>query len=206
MGPVICLVTDRRRWGARWFDATVRQAGAAAAARVHLVQIREPGLEAGVLLDLVAACVAAVGGAWTRIVVNDRIDVALAAGAHGVHLPAASVSASRVRSRAPRPFIVGRSVHSAEEARAVDPAELDYVVFGTVYATTSKPGREPAGCRALARAVKATTVPVLAVGGITPAVVPEVVAAGAMGVAAISLFPEDPAEVVADLGRRWTRT
>jgi len=163
----------------------------AAAARdgVHLVQIRERDLDGGPLTRLVSACVAAVGGTRTRILVNDRLDVALAAGAHGVHLRADSFGASRVRDVAPARFLVGRSVHSGEAAiAAAREGGLDYLIFGTVFETASKPGRAAAGLAGLAAVSRATTLPVLAIGGVTPERIADVMASGASGVAAISMF------------------
>jgi len=156
---------------------------------VHLVQIRERDLDGGPLTRLVAACVAAVRGTRTRILVNDRLDIALAAGAHGVHLRAGSFGACRVRSMAPRPFLVGRSVHSVEEAvAAADEGGLDYLIFGTVFESASKPGHAAAGVAGLAAVSGATRLPVLAIGGMTRERIPDVMAAGASGVAAISMF------------------
>src|SRR6185436_4586745 len=82
--PVMCLVTDRQQAGGA--DGVVARAAWAARAGVHLVQVRERDLEGRALTDLVVKCVAAVRGTRTRVVVNERFDVALAAGAHGVHL------------------------------------------------------------------------------------------------------------------------
>jgi thiamine-phosphate diphosphorylase len=156
---------------------------------VHLVQVRERDLEGRALTDLVARCVAAVRGTRTRVVVNERFDVALAAGAHGVHLRAGSMAAARVRAAAPPGFLIGRSVHAPEEAAGADSAGgLDYLIFGTVFASASKPGRAPAGLAALAAAVSAARVPVLAVGGVTPDKLREVAATGAAGFAAIGMF------------------
>jgi thiamine-phosphate diphosphorylase len=162
---------------------------AAARAGVHLVQVRERDLDGGPLTRLVASCVDAVRGTGTRVLVNDRLDVALAAGAHGVHLRADSFSARRARASAPSPFLIGRSVHSlAEAVAAADEGAADYLIFGTVYETSSKPGRPVAGVAELASVAAATPLPVLAIGGITPARIEEVMAAGASGVAGISMF------------------
>jgi thiamine-phosphate diphosphorylase len=156
---------------------------------VHLVQIRERDLDAGPLMRVVGSCVAAVRGTRTRILVNDRLDVALAAGAHGVHLRADSFGALRVRASAPGPFLIGRSVHSVEDAvAAAREGGLDYLIFGTVFETASKPGRPPAGLAGLAAVAQCTPLPVLAVGGITRERIDDVMAAGASGVAAISMF------------------
>jgi thiamine-phosphate pyrophosphorylase len=141
----------------------------------------------------VARCVVAVRSTRTRILVNDRLDVALAAGAHGVHLRGDSMPAARVRPLVPPGFLIGRSVHAADEARAaVDEGGLDYLIFGTVFATASKPAVVAAGVDALAQTAAAVRVPVLAIGGMTAATLPLVSAAGAAGFAAIGLFADLP--------------
>ena len=195
MEPVLCLITDRRMHGREWREGIVAQVLEAARAGVHLIQVREPELDGGALRELVTACLAAVRDTAARVVVNERLDVALAAGAHGVHLRGDSVPASRVRARCPRPFLVGRSVHTVDEAREADPSALDYLVFGTVFATSSKPGREAAGLETLAAAVGVTALPVLAVGGVTLDTMPGVMRAGAAGAAAIGLFTRDVTNV-----------
>jgi thiamine-phosphate diphosphorylase len=187
--PVLCLITDRGRYGASWERALVERVAASAREGVHLVQIRERDLEGGPLTRLVSACLAAVRGTRTRILVNDRLDVALAARAHGVHLRADSFSAVRARASAPAPFLVGRSVHSVADAvAATRDGGLDYLIFGTVFETASKPGRPPAGLAGLAADARATTLPVLAIGGITRDRIDDVLAAGASGAAAIGMF------------------
>lgn len=186
MGPVLCLITDRRRTASD--AALVACVAAAARAGVHLVQVRERDLDGGRLLHLVQRCVYAVEGTTTRIIVNERIDVAIAAGAHGVHLRGDSPPASRVRTVVPPGFLVGRSVHGVDDARRATGDGSDYLLFGTVFETSSKPGMAPAGVSALATVVAATAVPVLAVGGITVERVASVARAGAAGVAAIGLF------------------
>src|SRR5512134_2250555 len=115
MRPVACMITDRRRV-AGGEDALVQRVAAAAVAGVNLVQVRERDMEARDLSRLVTRCVAAVRGTHTRILVNDRRDVALPAGAHGVHLRGDSLPASRARSLAPIGFLIGRSVHTSAEA------------------------------------------------------------------------------------------
>ena len=124
---------------------------------------------------------------------NDRVDVSLASGAHGVHLRADSMPAPRVRALCPPGFVVGRSVHARDEAVAVAAAGgLDYLLFGTVCATASQPGRPPAGLGALADVASAVPLPVLAVGGVTPDKVDEVIGSGAAGFAAIGMFAAPP--------------
>jgi thiamine-phosphate pyrophosphorylase len=185
--PVVCLITDRARVGGA--DGVVERVRWAAGAGVHLVQVRERDLDGGPLTALVRRCVEAVAGSGARVLVNDRLDVALAAGAHGVHLRADSMPARAVRTRCPPGFLIGRSVHARDEAIAAAAAGgLDYLLFGTVFPTASKPGRGATGVSALADVVAATAVPVLAVGGVTPDNVGEVAAAGAAGFAAIGMF------------------
>jgi thiamine-phosphate pyrophosphorylase len=200
--PVVCMITDRARIEVRvqpdattergvrlQADLLVERARIAARAGVHLVQIRERDLDGRALFELVRACLHAVRGTRTRVLVNDRLDVALAAGAHGVHLRGDSFPAARARAITPRGFLIGRSVHDVAEARDVTAdGALDYVIFGPVFATASKPGKTPAGLLALSDIVAATSVPVLAVGGISATRIPEIMTTGAAGVAAIGMF------------------
>jgi thiamine-phosphate diphosphorylase len=184
------MITDRRRF-AGGEDALVRRVSVAAAAGVNLVQVRERDMEARDLSRLVRRCVAAVQGSRTRILVNDRLDVALAAGAHGVHLRGDSMPASRARPLAPIGFLIGRSVHSVAEAAAAQAGGgLDYLLFGAVFTTTSKPGQIPAGVLALADVVGATPLPVLAVGGISADTAPALAVTGCAGLAAIGWFAD----------------
>ena len=167
----------------------MKRVRAAAVAGVHLVQIRERDLDGGPLARLVAACVEAVRGTRTRVLVNDRFDVALTAGAHGVHLRGDSVPAARIAPWAPPGFLIGRSVHSVSEAvAAVDSDAVDYLIFGTVFESGSKPGRLPVGLRELSAVARATRLPVLAIGGMTSDNIAEAMAAGAAGAAGISMF------------------
>lgn len=186
----LCLVTDRKR------ADVLRQARAAIDAGVDLIQIRERDLETADLAALVSAVVRMSRGSSTQVVVNDRVDVALACGADGVHLRGDSVPPSAVRAIVRPPFLVGRSVHSVEEARRS--AGADYLIAGTVFPTTSKPERvEWLGCAGLREIVQAAPVPVLAIGGITLDRLEEIARTGAAGVAAITLFTAaEPANVV----------
>jgi len=194
---MICLVTDRRRLsaGPDAIGRLVELVGSAARAGVDLIHVRERDLEARDLAALVSRCVAAAGGTRARVLVNDRVDVALAAGANWVHLRSDSIPASAARSLLPAGATLGRSVHSAEEASAVARVGgLDYLVFGTLFATPSKPPEHPlatleelsAACRAT-RGVKGGP-PVLAIGGMTVERAALAARAGASGVAGIGLF------------------
>lgn len=194
MRPVLCLVSDRRRMGgdAGLVDLVRR----AAIAGVHLIQVREKDLEARALCDLVARCVEAVNGTCARVLVNDRFDVAVACGAHGVHLPGTGVPAPSIRPYAPPGFIIGRSVHARDEAVAAAAAGgLDYMIFGSVFGTDRAGagfnGPKPAaGVDALGAAASAVSIPVLAIGGVTLERIPDVARAGAAGLAAIALFAD----------------
>ena len=190
---VICLVTDRRRLTGPTPDgginALLRLIEDAAHAGVDLIQIREPDLEDRALEALVRRAVTLTSTTSTRVVVNDRVDVALAAGAAGVHLKETSMSAERVRSLAPPRWLVGRSVHDAGEAtRVAAPRALDYLIAGPVFETRSKPGQTSIGPDGLARMVQAVSVPVLAIGGLTVGRARLVGQAGAAGLAAITEF------------------
>jgi thiamine-phosphate pyrophosphorylase len=193
---LICLVTDRRRLvatAAADADATgclIAQVRHAVDAGVDLIQIRERDLEARALAQLVTDVLAMTRGTATRVVVNDRLDVALACGADGVHLRGDSLSIAAARRLAPAPFLIGRSVHAPDEAAAADGA--DYLIAGTVFASASKSFAPPqlgvSGLRAL---VAAAPAPVLAIGGITLNCVAAVAESGAAGVAAIGMFMAD---------------
>jgi thiamine-phosphate diphosphorylase len=192
---LICLVTDRGRLspgmpGKGSLDRLVALTGAAVRAGVDLIQIRERDLETRDLFMLVERCVAETAGTASRILVNDRTDVALAAGAAGVHLRSDSIDAAATRRLVLPDFIVGRSVHSPADA-VVGARErgADYLVLGTMFPSGSKPaGHVLTGLDGLRRTSEASALPVLAIGGITVERARDVVGAGAAGIAAIGLF------------------
>ena len=186
--PLICLVTR----GSDDATTTLARVRAAADAGVDLIQLREPQLAASALADLARSACNATRHTRARIVVNDRLDVAIAAGADGVHLRARSFDAARVLRVADAGFLIGRSVHSAEEAIEADRAgNCDYLVFGTVYPSASKPPAHPAaGLDALRGVCIRVQLPVIAIGGLTAGRAREVRAAGAAGIAAIGLFDD----------------
>jgi thiamine-phosphate pyrophosphorylase len=193
---MLCLVTDRHRLrpDAADFEAARRrlvdQATWAVKSAIDLIQVRERDLEAAPLAAVVSDIVRVSRGSGTRVVVNDRVDVALACGAQGVHLRHDSPPTAAVRTIVPSDFLIGRSVHDVAEAVAAGP--VDYLIAGTVFRTPSKPdpSRPLIGLDGLAEIVQAVAVPVLAIGGITAGQVDEVVATGAAGVAGIGLFIE----------------
>lgn len=177
-------ITDRRALGGT--AELLRVIERAVAAGVEMIQIREKDLSTGALFELVVAAVALVKGTHTRVLVNDRLDVALAAGAHGVHLRADSLPVMRVRAVAPAGFLVGVSCHNADEVALASAA--DFVVLSPVFA---KPGYPPPlGLAAFGAIARAAAVPVYALGGVTKENASECLAAGAAGIAGISLFQD----------------
>ncbi|MBA2442645.1 MAG: thiamine phosphate synthase [Rubrobacter sp.] len=175
------LVTDRKQ-------ARGDPAGAAAAAvrgGVDWVQVREKSGTARGLYETALDLAPRSRTAGARLSVNDRVDVALATGADGVHLAGKSLPPEVARGLVGA-VVLGVSVHSLEEAREAVAAGADYVTFGHVYPTSSKPGSPPRGVVELAEIVESVEVPVLAVGGIEASSVREVLKTGASGVAVIS--------------------
>jgi thiamine-phosphate pyrophosphorylase len=172
-----------------------------------VVQIRETGLPARDLARLARQCVNAASDSRVRFIINDRLDVALATHAHGVHLREDSITIADARRLSHRDFIVGRSVHApATAARA---RSADYMIAGSVLESASKPGRPASlgleGLRAVVRA--AEECPVWAVGGISAAHLGEVVACGVSGVAAIGAFlPRARTSAVASEVKKMTET
>jgi len=174
------------------WQAALDSASLAAAAGVDAVQVREPNLADRDLITLVRQIVRATAGSPTAIIVNNRADIAVAAGASGVHLRADGISAARVRTIVPSEFLIGRSVHSLAEARtAAGEGGVDYLFFGTTFRSASKSaGHGVQGTAALASVCHGTDIPVIAIGGVTLQNVREAATAGAAGVAAIGLFAD----------------
>lgn len=184
----LCYITDRRALGARPLLPRVREA---VGAGVDLIQIREKDMATRPLMELVQAVLDCAGGTATRVVVNDRLDVALALGAAGVHLGTQSLPARAVRACAPQSFLIGVSCHSMEEALEAESAGADYIVLGPVFETPSKlPYGPPLGLGKLREVTARLKVPALALGGITVQRVKSCLAAGAAGIAGISIFQD----------------
>ena len=203
--PVLCLITDRHRCGDPSLEAVVDEA---IKGGVTLVQLREKDLPAGELLAL-ATRLRDVTRGRAILVINDRLDVALAVGADGVHLPEKGMPASIARLLMGRHSLIGCSVHSEEAAAEAELGGADYVQLGTIYATESKPGAEPAGTDLLRKVSTALTIPVLAVGGVRDQNAAEVIEAGAAGASVISaiLGATDPQAATSQLaeamGEAW---
>lgn len=165
---------------------------AATKARIDLVQLREKLLRPRVLYELASRCADVTRGSRTRLLVNDRADIARAAGADGVHLTTRSLEASVVRRAFGSDFLIGVSSHTLEEARASRAGGADFAVFGPVFDTPSKRALgTPVGLIALREVAHTLSpFPVFAVGGVTLGNAREVLHAGARGVAAIRLFDD----------------
>jgi thiamine-phosphate pyrophosphorylase len=171
-------------------------------AGVDWVQIREKDLPARDMLALAQEAIGAAavrdreGAGKTLILINDRLDVALAAGAAGVHLGRESVPATEVvrwcrSGNAPADFRIGVSCHSLEEVLEAEAAGANYVFFGPVYDTPSKRRFGPAqGIARLADVCRAVRIPVIAIGGVNAENAAECLDAGAAGIAAIRMFQE----------------
>jgi thiamine-phosphate pyrophosphorylase len=160
---------------------------AAGAARdgVEMIQIRAKELSARELSDL-AGRVRRVAQR-SQILVNTRTDVALACGAHGVHLPAGSMAPDTIRRIAPPGFLIGVSCHSIDELCAAEREGADFAVCGPVFPSVTK-SLTPMGLDAFRRAVATVQLPVYALGGVTRENAAACIAAGASGIAGISLF------------------
>jgi thiamine-phosphate pyrophosphorylase len=165
----------------------------AVSAGIHWIQIREKDLGGSSLAELTRFAIAETRGTSVRVLVNDRLDVALAANAAGVHLGEKSVPLEAVtswRSRAGRPdFLIGVSCHSLESARVAERGGADYIFFGPVYATPSKAAfGAPQGIERLTEVCAAVAIPVLAIGGVNSKNADDCTGAGAAGIAAIRMF------------------
>jgi thiamine-phosphate pyrophosphorylase len=153
---------------------------------LEMIQLRERDLSAHDLMALAGSVLRLPNPHGTRILINDRIDVALASGAAGVHLRGNSVAPSRLRTIVPADFVIGVSCHSVEEVRRAEDDGASFAVLAPIYPT---PGKGPAlGLGPLEAAARTVRIPVLALGGVTTARVQECLAAGAAGIAGISLF------------------
>jgi thiamine-phosphate pyrophosphorylase len=188
----------------------LRLVRSAVAARIDLVQIREKNLSASVLYELATAAARITEGSATRLLINDRSDIAAASGAAGVHLTSTSLPTAVVRQAFGDEFVIGVSVHSLEEATVARDSGADFAVFGPVFDTASKREYGPAlGMPALARVVsELAPFPILAIGGASLINVGDCLAAGARGVAAITMLgqPDTLADVAEAIRRIGTKS
>jgi len=182
-----CHITDRHSLPAG--VAQIVNIARNLTAGIEWIQIREKDLSARDLFDLTRQVLSLPNPRGSKILVNTRVDVALAAGAAGAHLPGGSPAPSAWRALTPPGFLIGVSCHTLDELRAAQDQGADYAVYGPVFAPRSKAtGLEPRGIEGLVQAVRAVRIPVLALGGITASNAEDFVLAGAAGIAAISLY------------------
>lgn len=189
MIPRLCYLTDGARGtGGRPLPEVARQA---VRGGVEMVVIRERGLS-GARLGALAEALLPLREKGVRLLVSRRLDVALAYGLDGVHLAADAVPVARARRRLGPDALIGYSAHSGAEARAVAGEGASYVTLSPIYPTESKPGAEAKGASWLGEAVSGLRIPALALGGVTPERVGEVVRSGAWGIAAVSAIGAAP--------------
>lgn len=217
--PLLCYVTDRRSLAIaapaeepQRFNACrilLQKIAEAAEAGVDWIQIREKDLSGKEQSSLAREAVHSAANSASRILINNRLDVALATQANGVHLgeeslpPQEALRLAKSLSRE-KHFLVGVSCHSLEAAKVAERNRPDYIFFGPVFATPSKAGYgAPQGVDRLAEVCCALSIPVLAIGGITLDNALACISAGASGVAAIRLFQDAPniAELTRELRR-----
>jgi len=188
--PVVHLITDRRLAPDLAGRADAALAGLAPGCVA--IQLREKDLGGGDLLALARRLAAVCRARGQLLLVNDRVDVALAAGADGVHLPSAGIPPAGARALLGPAALVGVSCHSAADVRRAREGGASYASFGPVHETPSKlPFGPPVGVEAL-RAAAPLGLPLVALGGMDAARAPEVFAAGAHGVAVVRAWLEGP--------------
>jgi thiamine-phosphate pyrophosphorylase len=179
-----CYITDRSQFPdpASLLDSIARQL----VLGIEMIQLRERDLSARELHALAETVLRLPNSYGTRLLINDRADVALASGAAGVHLRGNSVAPSRIRAIVPADFLIGVSCHSIEDVRRAGEEGGTFAVLAPIFATPGK--GPPLGLGKLAEAASSVRIPVLALGGVTAQRIPECLTAGAAGVAGISLF------------------
>ncbi len=184
------LITDRRHTGGRPLIAALQ---AAAQAGIRAVQLREKDLTPRELYALAGEARDALRPLGARVLVNDRADIACAAGLDGVHLTTTGLSPKAARGCVGEDALIAASAHTLAEARFAETFGADFITFGPVFPTASKaPYGPPVGLDALREVCAAVRIPVFALGGITPDRVPACLAAGAGGVAAITALLDVP--------------
>lgn len=196
--PIIYLITSgaTTKTGAASvsedFKRVLAHVRAATSARIPLVQLREKHLSARALYELARASVEITRTSKTRLLVNDRADIARAARADGVHLTTGSLEAEKIRRAFGPDFLIGVSTHSLAEAQSARDGGADFAVFGPVFDTPSKRSfGTPLGLDALREAAqRLAPFPLIALGGITLENAASALTAGASGVAAIRLFSD----------------
>lgn len=186
------LITDRGQTAGRDLQKVVEEA---LVGGVRVVQLREKSLSAAEYYDLARELRVLTSRYDARLIINDRVDIARAVGADGVHLPESGLPVDVARKLLGPEHLIGVSCHSLESALSAELLGADFITFGPVYATPSKVSYgAPVGITALTQAVHAVSIPVFALGGVSSARVPELLDTGVFGVALISaiLAASDP--------------
>jgi thiamine-phosphate pyrophosphorylase len=206
MTLLLYYITDRRQFPGDRHEQEQRllaKIAECAGAGVEYIQLREKDLEVRTLEELALKAMAALAGSRTRLLINSRTDLALACGAHGVHMPANDLSASEVRSVFARAGksdpVIGVSTHSASEIAGAEAHGADFAVFGPVFEKSGSANRE--GLEQLRRMCHRAEaaqppMPVWALGGITLENAQQCAAAGASGIAAIRLFQQNDVHAI----------
>ena len=196
--PVSYLITSGQTTaattsGSKDFRDTIQLITAAVAAKIDLIQVREKALTTKALYELARSATELTRNSATKLLVNDRADVAAAAGADGVHLTARSLPVPVVRRSFGHDFLIGVSTHSLDEARAARDAGADFAVSGPVFETPAKERYgPPVGLEQLKHVcAELEPFPIFAIGGITEDNFVDCLRAGAQGIAAIRMF-DDP--------------
>lgn len=207
--PLVYLITSGETTAANFPEKSrslLKLVETAVELKIDLLQIREKGLPARLVFGLIAAAVAIARNTSTKLLVNDRADIALAAGADGVHLTSASLPTAVVRENFPPPFVIGVSTHTFSEAEAARRSGADFAAFSPIYETPSKKnyGFPPQGLEKLKAACNGLKpFPVIALGGIDETNYRQVLEAGASGFAAIRFLneAENLRKLTAELGK-----
>lgn len=195
--PISYLITSGQTTAAttsssKDFHDILQLITAAVAAKIDLIQVREKALTTKVLYELAGRAAEVTRSSATKLLINDRADVAASAGADGVHLTTRSLPAAVVRRTFGNDFLIGVSTHSLSEARSAQIANADFAVFGPVFQTPSKAqGGSPVGVEQLKHVcVELKPFPILAIGGVTEDNFADCLRAGAQGIAAIRMFSD----------------
>ncbi len=194
----VCLLLTHQMCRLPWRQVLESSLGAG----LDAVQVREKDLSTRDLVAHVKEVMSIASSSGASVIVNDRADVAVAAGAHGVHLGRDDLAIGEARRIAGRSMLIGATVHDEAEARAAVEAGADYCGVGPMFATLLKPNLRPAGPSWMAEFVKRwPQLPHLAIGGITPASMASLVAVGCQGVAVSSCVcgADDPGALVAEI-------
>jgi thiamine-phosphate pyrophosphorylase len=195
--PILYLITrgatsETTTPGSEEFQNILQQVSAAVTAGIQLIQIREKQLTAQMLFELTTSVVAITRGSSTRVLVNDRADIAASSGADGVHLTTRSLTPDVIRKTFGAKFLIGASTHSLVEVQDARRQGADFAVFGPIFPSPSKERYgSPLGLGKLSEATgELASFPLIALGGVTLENVNECLLAGAGGIAGITLFSE----------------